>query len=131
MAPQASSSRRAFRVVPDPVRDAIDLIARRLPQDTDTRVVLDFLEDELREGLSAIADVEAHFTDVLDALRADDLSAQELLATAEDLEVLRRVESLLAVAAHLRRRVGQAARRLTTSASAPGPGRGRSSRLRG
>lgn len=118
MSPHATSHLRA---VPDPVRDAIDLLSRRLPKDTDTRVVLDFLEDDLREGLSAIADVEAHFTDVLDALRADDCTAQELLDTAEDLEVLRRVEYLVNVAAQLRRRVHQAARRLTTSAPASDP----------
>ncbi|HVE86745.1 MAG TPA: hypothetical protein VND93_28000 [Myxococcales bacterium] len=117
--------------MPDPVREAIQLLARRLPKDTDTRVVLDFLEDDLREGLSAIADVEAHFTDVLDALRAEDSSAQELLATAEDLEVLRRLEYLLTVAAQLRRRVHQAARRLTTSATTSGPRRGRVSRPAG
>jgi hypothetical protein len=128
MSPHASAHLRALRAVPDPVRDAIDLLARRLPRDTDTRMVLDFLEDDLREGLSAIADVEAHFTDVLDALRAEDCTAEELLATAEDLEVLRRVEYLLNVAAQLRRRVHQAARRLTTSASVSGPRRGRAFR---
>jgi len=128
MSPHASANLRALRAVPDPVRDAIDLLGRRLPKDSDTRVVLDFLEDDLREGLSAIADVEAHFTDVLDALRAEDCTAQELLATAEDLEVLRRVEYLLNVAAQLRRRVHQAARRLTTSAPASGPRRGRAFR---
>jgi len=128
MSPHASAHLRA---VPDPVRDAIDLLSRRLPKDSDTRVVLDFLEDDLREGLSAIADVEAHFTDVLDALRAEDCTAEELLATAEDLEVLRRVEYLLNVAAQLRRRVHQAARRLTTSAPVSGPRRGRASRLGG
>ena len=117
-----------LRAVPDPVRDTIDLLARRLPKDTDTKLVLDFLEDDLREGLSAIADVEAHFTDVLDALRADDCTAQELLATAEDLEVLRRLEYLLTVAAQLRRRVHQAARRLTTSAAVADPRRARASR---
>lgn len=130
MSPHATSNLRALRAVPDPVRDAIDLLGRRLPKDTDTRVVLDFLEDDLREGLSAIADVEAHFTDVLDALRAEDCTAQELLATADDLEVLRRVEYLLNVAAQLRRRVHQTARRLTatTSTSASGPRRGRAFR---
>jgi hypothetical protein len=134
MSPHATSHLRALRAVPDPVREAIDLLARRLPDDTDTRVVLDFLEDDLREGLSAIGDVEAHFTDVLDALRADDCTAQELLATAEDLEVLRRLEYLLNVAAQLRRRVHQVARRLTptapvtTSASVSGPRRGRAFR---
>lgn len=130
MSPHATSNLRALRAVPDPVRDAIDLLGRRLPKDSDTRVVLDFLEDDLREGLSAIADVEAHFTDVLDALRAGDGTAQELLATADDLEVLRRVEYLLNVAAQLRRRVHQVARRLTatTSASASGPRRGRAFR---
>jgi hypothetical protein len=128
MSPHASAHLRALRAVPDPVRDAIDLLARRLPKNTDTRMVLDFLEDDLREGLSAIADVEAHFTDVLDALRAEDCTAQELLATAEDLEVLRRVEYLLNVAAQLRRRVHQVAGRLTTSASVSGPRRGRAFR---
>ena len=58
-------------------------------------------------------------------------STEELLATAQDLEVLHRVEYLLTVATQLRRRVHQAARRLTTSATASGPRRVPASRLGG
>jgi hypothetical protein len=102
-------SNRAMRLVQDPVRTAMERIARRLPPGTDTRVVLDFLEDDLREGLSAIGDVEAHFIDVLNALGSDDPKAGRLLDAAGDLEVLQRLEYLLIVASQLRRRLCQIA----------------------
>ncbi len=72
-------------------------------------MLLDFLEDDLREGLDAIADVEAHFTDVLDVLRNDAGSPIRLMEAAEDFRVLNRLEYLMVVVAQLRRRLSQAA----------------------
>jgi hypothetical protein len=61
------------------------------------------------EGLDAISEVEAHFTDILDTLRADKVSPIKLLDAAEDFRVLNRIEYLMVVVAQLRRRLSQAA----------------------
>lgn len=75
-------------------------------------MLVDFLEDDLREGLGAIAEVEAHFADVIDALQSDRVSPIALIEASEDLETLRRLEYLLVVVAQLRRRLSQAAGKL-------------------
>jgi hypothetical protein len=71
--------------------------------------LMDFLEDDLREGLDAIAEVEAHFTDIVETLRSERPSPIRLLDAAEDFRVLNRIEDLLVVVAQLRRRLAQAA----------------------
>jgi hypothetical protein len=96
----------------DPIREAAERLADILPAREDSRVLVDFLEDDLREGLSAVSDVEAHFTDVLDALRADRITPLGLMQASEDLHVLQRLEYLLTVVSQLRRRLSQAAGRL-------------------
>ncbi len=93
----------------DPIREAAERLLEALPDRTDAKVLVDFLEDDLREGLAAVADVEAHFTDVLDALRCERPSPIRLLDAAEDLRVLQRLEYLLTVVGQLRRRLCQAA----------------------
>lgn len=93
----------------DVVREAIERLAARLPDREDAKVLIDFLEDDLKEGLEAIADVEAHFTDILDTLRSDKLRPISLLECADDLRALQRLEYLLVVVAQLRRRLSQAA----------------------
>src|SRR5512140_3303111 len=75
----------------DPIREAAARLLDALPDRTDAQVLVDFLEDDLREGLAAVADVEAHFTDVLDALRSE------------------RVERLASVVSRLRRLLCQGA----------------------
>ena len=93
----------------EPVRDAVLRLARALPDREDSRVLLDFLEDDLREGLGAIAEVEAHFTDLLDTLRARRLRPISLLEAGDDDRVLDRLEYLMGVVSQLRRRLAQAA----------------------
>jgi hypothetical protein len=93
----------------DPVRDAVQRLARALPARTDAAVLVDFLEDDLREGLDALGDVEAHFADVLDALESRQLSARVLVDAGDDLRALQRLEYLLTVVTQLRRRLSQAA----------------------
>lgn len=99
----------------DAISESVDRLERLLPPREEAQVMLDFLEDDLREGLDAVAEVEAHFTDVLDALRDARLSPALLLEAAEDFRVLNRIEYLSVVAAQLRKRLGQAAGQLRTS----------------
>jgi hypothetical protein len=96
----------------DPIREAVDRLAELLPEREDSRVVMDFLEDDLREGLRAISDVEAHFTDVLDALRAPRPTPVGLLEVSDDLLVLQRLDYLHTAVTQLRRRLCQAAGKL-------------------
>jgi hypothetical protein len=93
----------------DAIRESVERLEERLPRREDAAVMLDFLEDDLREGLDAIAEVEAHFTDVLDVLRRDDATPIQLMEAAEDFRVLNRLEYLMVVVAQLRRRLSQAA----------------------
>ena len=93
----------------DAIRESVDRLELLLPDREDSAVVLDFIEDDLREGLDAISEVEAHFTDILDTLREDKVTPIRLLEAAEDFRVLNRIEYLMVVVAQLRRRLSQAA----------------------
>jgi hypothetical protein len=96
----------------DPVREAARRLARALPKREDCTVLVDFLEDDLREGLSAVADVEAHLANVLDVVGSEHPSPIALIEASDDLETLRRLEYLLVVVAQLRRRLSVAAGKL-------------------
>lgn len=93
----------------DAIKESVDRLEALLPEREDSAVVLDFIEDDLREGLDAISEVEAHFTDILDTLRAEKVTPIKLLDAAEDFRVLNRIEYLMVVVAQLRRRLSQAA----------------------
>jgi hypothetical protein len=105
------ASRPLVRSV-DAIRASVERLEQQLPQREDCSVLVDFLEDDLREGLDAIAEVEAHFTDLLDVLRDTKTTPIQLLEAAEDFRVLNRLEYLMVVVAHLRRRLSQAAGQL-------------------
>jgi hypothetical protein len=96
----------------DAIRDSVSRLERFLPEREDNAVLLDFLEDDLREGLAAAAEVEEHFGDILEALQAEKLTPIRLLDAAEDFRVLNRIEYLLVVVSQLRKRLSQAAGRL-------------------
>jgi hypothetical protein len=93
----------------DPVRVAMERLAHSLPARTDAKVLVDLLEDDLREGLDALGDVGTHFTELLDTLRTEELSPVTLLDAGEDLRVFQRVEYLHHVIVQLRKRLSQAA----------------------
>ncbi len=95
----------------DSVGEAVERLESVLPAREDSAVLADFLEDDLRQGLEAIGEVDAHFTDLLDTLRSDRLSPITLLEAAEDYRVLNRLEYLTVVVAQLRR-LSQAAGKL-------------------
>lgn len=96
----------------DSIRECVDRLEAFLPAREDSAVLADFLEDDLREGLDAVADVEAHFSEVLEALQDVRPTPIRLLDAADDLRVLERLEYLMVVVAQLRRRLAQAAGRL-------------------
>ena len=109
MTPAASRSAPLSLRRKDPLHEAVDRLARALPARADARVVVDLLEDDLREGLEALGDVESHFTEVVELLRSGSLTPVSLLDAGEEARVLQRLEVLFRVVTQLRRRMGQAA----------------------
>jgi hypothetical protein len=109
---QTSSSAAPLSKSVDAIRESVERLEQFLPNREDSAVLLDFLEDDLREGLDAIAEVESHFTDLLDTLRTGRPTPIRLLEAAEDFRVLGRLEYLMVVVAQLRRRLSQAAGKL-------------------
>lgn len=97
------------RVGADPLRQAVEHLGHALPERADATVLLDFLEDDLREGLEALGDVEAHFTDVLEALEPGTLSPLALIQAGDEQLVLQRLEVLMDAVTRVRRRLSQAA----------------------
>lgn len=93
----------------NPLREAIENLARVLPERTDASVLVDLLGDDLREGLDALGDVECHFADVLDAMRMERPSPFTLISVGDDQLVLERLEVLDRVVTQVRRRLSQAA----------------------
>jgi hypothetical protein len=101
-----STSRHASE---DPLREAMDSLARVLPVRADATVLVDLLGDDLREGLDALGDVECHFADVLDAMRMERPSPIALISLGDEQLVLERIEVLVRVVSQVRRRLSQAA----------------------
>jgi hypothetical protein len=97
------------RVGADPLHLAVERLGHALPERADSTVLLDFLEDDLREGLEALEDVEAHFTDVLEALEPGTLSPLALIQAGDEQLVLQRLEVLMGAVTRVRRRLSQAA----------------------
>ncbi|HEX8818750.1 MAG TPA: hypothetical protein VF794_02390 [Archangium sp.] len=97
------------RAESDPLQQAMENLGQSLPARADSTVLLDFLEDDLREGLEALGDVEAHFTDVLETLQSRRLSPLALLDAGDDYLVHQRLAVLEDVVTRVRRRLSQAA----------------------
>jgi hypothetical protein len=93
----------------DAVGEAVHRLEAVLPSREESAVLVDFLEDDLRQGLEAIGEVESHFTDLLDLLRSERLSPIRLLEASDDFRVLNRLEYLTVVVAQLRKRLSKAA----------------------
>lgn len=93
----------------DPLSEAMENLARALPERTDAAVLVDLLGDDLREGLDALGDVECHFADVLDAMRLPRPYPGTLVNVSDDQLVLERLEVIVGVVSSVRRRMSQAA----------------------
>jgi hypothetical protein len=101
----------------DPVQEAVTRLGRALPARADATVLVDFLEDDLREGLDALKDVEAHFADVLTALRSGGLHPVSLREAGDEARVQQQLQVLEGAVMRIHRRMAQAAgmlRRPTT-----------------
>jgi hypothetical protein len=96
----------------DAIGASLARLEAHLPRREDSAVLLDFLEDDLREGLRAIADVESHFTDIVELLSEGRPTAIRLLEVADDFRALSRLEYLFVVVSQLRGRLAQAAGQL-------------------
>jgi hypothetical protein len=93
--------------------DPVEALRRRLGGGT-TRdhVVLDFLEDDLREARVALSAVAAYVANVEAALAAGEPSQQRLLSLALGGGPAEKVEYLQSVLASARRRLAQVAARM-------------------
>jgi len=114
MTQQAPSAVPLSRAV-DAIRESVSRLEAALPAGDDTAALLDFLEDDLREGLQAIAEVESHFGDILEVLREERPTPVRLLEVADDFRALSRLEYLFVVVSQLRKRLSQAAGRMTVT----------------
>jgi hypothetical protein len=95
------------------VPSAVESLRRRLAGSTAREhVVLDFLEDDLREARAALAGVTAFLDEVEAALGGEAPSPDRLCALAGASHPLERVDYLQTVLASVRRRLSQVAARM-------------------
>jgi hypothetical protein len=99
----------------DPLREAVEGLSAALPARADAEVLVELLEDDLREGLDALGDVEAHFSEVIEALGAANPSPIALLSAADEQRVLQRLDTLMGVVTQVRRRLSKASGMLRAS----------------
>jgi hypothetical protein len=92
---------------------AVDALRQRLASGTAREhVVLDFLEDDLREARAALSAVAAWLANVEGALAGGEPSQQRLLSVALGGSPGERIEELSAAVASARRRLAQVAVRM-------------------
>lgn len=91
---------------------AVDALRRRLGATAREHVVLDFLEDDLREARAALAGVVAWVANVEGALADGDPSQQRILSLALGCRPGDRIEELSQAVAAVRRRLAQVAARM-------------------
>ncbi len=103
----------ARRAVPPADEGAVDALRRRLASGTAREhVVLDFLEDDLREAREALAGVAAWIANVDAALGAGTPSQQHILSLALGGRPGERIDELASAVASVRRRLAQVAARM-------------------
>ena len=92
---------------------AVEALRRRLAGSTAREhVVLDFLEDDLRETRAALGALAAYLDDVEGALSRETPTADRLAGLARALDPTQQVESLQDALASVRRRLAQVAARM-------------------
>jgi hypothetical protein len=107
---------RAHSAAPAPVAvadtGAVDALRRRLGSTAREHVVLDFLEDDLREARAALAGVAAWVANVEGALADGAPTQQRILSLALGGRPGDRIEALSLAVASVRRRLAQVAARM-------------------
>jgi len=109
--PSSEESRLAHP--PFPAARAVEALRQRLAGTTAREhVVLDFLEDDLREARGAVGAVAAYLANVEGALADEATSSERLLALARSTGSAAQVDYLQSVLASVRRRLAQVAARM-------------------
>ncbi|HVO18578.1 MAG TPA: hypothetical protein VMU15_04940 [Anaeromyxobacter sp.] len=97
----------------DAVDGAVDALRRRLAESTAREhVVLDFLEDDLRESRAALSAVAAFLANVEAALSDEAPTPERLMSLARAVDPAAQVDYLQTVLASVRRRLSQVAARM-------------------
>jgi len=91
---------------------AVEALRRRLGTTAREHVVLDFLEDDLREARGALASVASYLANVEAALSDGEPSQQRLVSLAKGGGPGERVDDLAQLLANVRRRLAQVAARM-------------------
>jgi hypothetical protein len=92
---------------------AVESLRRRLGSGTAREhVVLDFLEDDLREARAALSGVAAWIANVERALADGDVSQQRILSVARGGTPAERIDALSSAVSSVRRRLAQVAARM-------------------
>lgn len=103
----------AARAAPPDDARGVEALRQRLAGKTAREhVVLDFLEDDLRESRAALAAVAAYLANVEGALADEAPTPERLLALAGALDPLEQLEYLQSVLSSVRRRLSQVAARM-------------------
>lgn len=93
----------------DPIARAVGRLERSLPERADAKVLSDFLDDHLREGLEAVEGLQDHFLEVITALDEGEISPALMIDVGDPARALGHVERLISVLPELRRRLSRAA----------------------
>ena len=99
----------------DEIGRCVDRLEALLPKREDSQVLCEFLEDDLREGMEAVSEVEDHFRQILETLDSRKLSPVALIEAGEDFRILNRLDYLHVVVGNLRKRLSQAAGKLRSA----------------
>jgi len=90
----------------DAIHQAIERLRARMRRTSDPDPMhLEFLEDDLREGMQAVSEIEAFFEDAIALLSSPSTRSVDLVDAADDPSVLERLDYLVVVVSNVRRRL--------------------------
>jgi len=91
----------------DAIQQVVARLRTQMRRTTDDPIRIDLIEDDLREGLKTVGDVQEWFDDILTLLANPDTRGRDLVDLADDSRVLDQLDYLVVVANNLRRRLLQ------------------------
>jgi hypothetical protein len=111
VAPRVDKTSQAL--LDDVLAHASGRLLQSMPARADAQVLVDLVEDDLREALAAVEEVHGHFSDIIDALVSSRrLTPSVLVEVSDEQRVVDQLDSLIGVASQLRRRLSEAASKI-------------------